>query len=284
MTDIQSYQVPRSLAEATTIMAGGDVSILAGGTDLMVQQGLYNGTLMNIRRLEELRGITLNENTVRIGAVTTITEILESPLIEQQVPILQEAADQFASVQIRNAGTVGGNICNASPAGDILIPLLVLDAQLELASAAAGRVKTRTLPIADFFISPGKTKIKPTELLSAIHVPQPAEGFIASFEKFGNRPALDISTVSIGIGGILRDGKLHQARIAYGAVAPIPFLAEKTMAATEHQTLDDEGIQAIASVARDEVSPIDDVRASAWYRKELIHNLTRRVLQNVANT
>ncbi|MCP3687674.1 MAG: xanthine dehydrogenase family protein subunit M, partial [Gammaproteobacteria bacterium] len=264
MTDIHSYQQPGSLAEATTILAGGGVSILSGGTDLMLQKNLHSGTLMNIRRLEELHGIELNEDTVRIGAMTSITELLESPLIGQHLPILHEAADHFASVQIRNAGTIGGNICNASPAGDTLVPLLVLDAQLELASAVAGRVKTRLLPIDDFFIRPGKTRLQPDELLSAIHIPQPAEGFSARFEKFGSRPALDISTVSIGIGGILRDGKLHQARVAYGAVAPIPLLARKTMAATENQTLDDDGIQTIAAAARDEVSPIDDVRASAW--------------------
>ncbi len=280
MTDIQSYQVPASLAEATAILANGDVSILAGGTDLMLQKNLHGGTLMNIRRLEELHGIQLSGNTIRIGAVTTITKILESPLIEKHLPILHEATNHFASVQIRNAGTIGGNICNASPAGDTLIPLLVLDAQVELASAA----DTRLIPIADFFIAPGKTSREPGELLTAIHIPQPAEGFVACFEKFGSRPALDISTVSIGIGGILQDSKLQAARVAFGAVAPIPLLAKKAMAAIENQTLDVDGIQTIATAARDEVNPIDDVRASAWYRKELIHNLTRKVLQNVANT
>lgn len=286
MTAIERYAAPKSLDEALGILQQGEVTILAGGTDLMPQTKAgriaFKPTLMNIRDVAGMSGIALDGDALRIGALTTITTLLDDPLVKQHVPVLAEACDHFASDQIRNAGTLGGNINNASPAGDTLVPLIVLDAEVELASKPNGSVTTRRLPLAEFFTGPGRTKRATNELLTAVRIPLPKPGHVARFYKFGTRPALDISTISIGIAGILRDGALTDTRVAFGAVAPTPVRAPRTEAAIEGRRLDDAAIETAASTARDEVHPIDDVRASAWYRKELIHNMTKRMLDHVA--
>jgi xanthine dehydrogenase FAD-binding subunit len=202
--------------------------------------------------------------------------------VREHFGILVEACDHFASDQLRNAATIGGNVCNASPAGDTLVPLLALDGEAELASKPDGNVRTRRVPLADFFVGPGKTVRALDELLCAIWLPLPPAGFTARFFKFGTRPALDIAAISIGIAGVRSGSALTHARAAFGAVAPVPMRAPRTEAALEGASLDEAAIARIAGVARDEVRPIDDVRASAWYRRELVFNMTRRMLADVA--
>lgn len=288
MGSIERYSAPSSLEQAVQALhrEGGDVTILAGGTDLMPQQQAGRlepkRMLMNIRRIAELEGVTLADGTIHIGALTTITELMRDPLVRRHLPVLAEAGDRFASNQIRNVGTLGGNICNASPAGDMLVPLLVLDGRAELASLADGKLRYREVPLTGFFLGPGKTSRAPTELLTGVRIPLPPEGHVARFFKFGTRPALDISIVSVAIGGALRDEVLRGVRIAFGAVAPTPMRAPRTEAALEGKRLDAATIEAAADIARDEVAPIDDFRASAWYRKELVHAMTTRMLSHVA--
>jgi CO/xanthine dehydrogenase FAD-binding subunit len=164
----------------------------------------------------------------------------------------------------------------------MLVPLLVLDAEVELASKPNGSLTRRRMPLAEFFVGPGKTKRGPAELLAGVRIALPPANHYASFFKFGTRPALDISTISIGIAGTLNKSALSNVRVAFGAVAPIPMRAPRTEQALEGKRLDPATIEAIANVARDEVTPIDDIRATAWYRKELIHNITKRMLAHVA--
>ena len=283
---IDHYHAPTSLPEALERLRGGGATILAGGTDLMPQSHAgrvkMGPALVNVRRVPELAGIRVEDGALRLGALSTMSEILRSAFVREYAPVLAEACDHFASDQIRNAATIGGNVCNASPAGDTLVPLLVLDAEAELASKPDGEVKLRRVPLSAFFTGPGRTVRARDELLCAIRVPLPKPGFVARFVKFGTRPALDISAVAIGIGGVRSGRSLAGARVAFGAVAPTPMRAKATEAALEGTILDDAGIARVAAVARDEVRPIDDVRASAWYRKELVSNLTRRVLGDVA--
>lgn len=283
---IEQYCAPASVDEAATVLRGGDVTILASGTDLMPQtqagRARFGRVLMNIRRIPELRGIAVEQGAIRIGTLTTVAELMESDVIRRDLPVLVEAGDQFASDQLRNTATIGGNICNASPAGDLLVPLLILDAEVELVSMPGGTRESRQVPLREFFVGPGKTVRKASELLVAVWVPRPPEGFVARFHKFGTRPALDIAAISIGIGGVLQRGVLTQVRIAFGAVAPTPIRAPKTEAALEGRALTVDTISAVAQIAHDEVRPISDVRASEWYRRELIHNLTKRVLDDVA--
>src|ERR1019366_1239273 len=138
-------------------------------------------TLMNIRRIPELRGIVQTGGVVRIGALTTITELLNSALVRERFNALWQACDHFASDQLRNAATIGGNICNASPAGDTLVPLLALDAKVVLAGKPNGALATRAMPLANFLVGPGRTAREPTELLEAVEIPAPAAGFFSSF-------------------------------------------------------------------------------------------------------
>jgi len=282
----QQYFAPASLNQALERLTGGEVSILAGGTDLMPQAQAgklrLKRTLMNIRRVPELIGVARQGGDICIGALTTITELMDNALVQQHLPVLVDACNHFASDQIRNAATLGGNICNASPAGDTLIPLLVLDARVELASKRRGKLHWRSLPLAEFFTGPGRTRRAPDELLVGVRIPLPDKGRVAYFHKFGTRPALDISTISIGIAGTLKHGTLSNVRVAFGAVAPTPVRAPLTERALEGKRLDADSIAQVAEVARNEVKPIDDVRATAWYRKEMIHNITRRMLSHVA--
>lgn len=284
---IARYVAPRSLAEAADILQTGPVSILAGGTDLMPQsrsaKSPLQPTLMNLRHIAELRGISEVDGTVHIGALTTITELRDSPLVRDRLNALWQACDQFASDQIRNAGTVGGNICNASPAGDTLVPLIALDARVVLTAKPNGAMKTRTIPLVDFLLGPGKTARAAGELLVAVEIPLPAQNAVSAFFKFGTRPALDISVISIGLAAIRAGDRLTQVRLAFGAVAPRPIRAPATEAALEGKTLDDETIAAAVAVADREIHPITDVRASDWYRREMVRNMLTRMLANVRN-
>ncbi len=287
MSALENYVAPTSLDQAVEqLQELGEVTILAGGTDLMPQSNAgrvkFKRTLMNIRRIPELRGVREEGGKIRIGALTTIAELMADPLVRTHLPLLVSAADHFASAQIRNAGTLGGNICNASPAGDTLVPLLVLGAEVELVSKPDDVLFRRCMPLTEFFISPGKTRLAEAELLSAVLIPVPAKGFVARFHKFGTRPALDISAISIGIGGVLKNGVFSDVRVAFGAVAPTPVRGSATEQTLEGKKLDTGTIAAAARAAQDEVHPISDVRASAWYRKEMIHNMTMRILEDVA--
>jgi len=283
---VEHYHAPLRLADALEHLRGGEATILAGGTDLMPQT--HSGrvklarVLVNVRRVPELDGIAREDGAIRIGALATITRIMNDPLVRGHLPILADACDHFASDQLRNAATIGGNVCNASPAGDTLVPLLALDAEAVLASKPDGQVVTRRVPLAAFFTGPGRTVRAPGELLTELRVPPPPAGAVGRFFKFGTRPALDISAISLALAAS-RDGRaLRNVRIACGAVAPVPMRATATEALLEGAALDVATIARAAASLRDEVRPIDDVRASAWYRRELVHNMFRRILDDVA--
>lgn len=284
---VEHYWAPRTLDEALGHLAGGDVTILAGGTDLMPQKNagrvrLGRG-LLNLSRVDALRGVAVEKGCLRIGALATITELLAHAAVREHADVLAQACDRFASDQLRNAATIGGNVCNASPAGDTLVPLLVLDAEVELASRPNGGVATRTLPLAAFLTGPGRTARAPHELLVALRVPLRRAPAVGRFFKFGTRPALDISTISIGFAASRDGGTLRDVRLAYGAVAPVPMRSHAAEAALDGAALTDATIARAAAAAREDVRPIDDVRASAWYRRELVFNMTRRILDDVAH-
>lgn len=283
MTAIERYLAPADLDSALAALAGGNATILAGGTDLMPQinagKVAFRPILLNIRRIPELRAVEVGQGRITIGALVTINELKDNPVIAKAVPLLAEAADHFASDQVRNMGTIGGNVANASPAGDTLVPLLVLDAEVELASAS-GR---RSIPMAEFFTGPGRTVRRPDELITGLSLPLPRLRTVSRFVKFGTRPALDISAVSIGFSATLDSGRLSDVRVAFGAVGPTPMRGRATEAVLEGAPLDAGLVAKAATTARDEVKPIDDLRASAWYRRELVHNLLGKVLSDVVS-
>jgi CO/xanthine dehydrogenase FAD-binding subunit len=280
-----SYLAPRRLDEALQAMADGAATVLCGGTDLAPQTESrtrrYKAKLLNIRRIEELGGIEAKGGEIRIGATTTVSEIRRSAVLADIAPVLVQAAERFASEQIRNAASVGGNICNASPAGDMIPPLLVLGAAVELACWQGGAVVTRRVPLEQFFVGPGKTVMRAEELLTAVVFDRPAADFVARFRKSGPRPALEISTVSVALGARVAGGRLSDVRVALGSVAPTPLRARHVEAALEGKPLDAATIAAAVAATAQDAKPIDDVRASAWYRNQLVQVFVQEVLNDV---
>ena len=285
MQEITTYLAPRRLDEALQAMADGDATIFCGGTDLAPQTESgarqYKATLLNIRRIEGLSGIAAKGDEVRIGAATTVSEIRRSTALAEIAPVLIEAAEHFASEQIRNAASVGGNLCNASPAGDMIPPLLVLGASVELACWRDDAVQTRRVPLERFFVSPGKTVKLPQELLTAVVFDRPATDFVGRFRKSGPRPALEISTVSVALGARVADGLLRDVRVAMGSVAPTPLRARHVEAALEGKPLEAAAIAAAVAATAQDAKPIDDVRASAWYRDHLVKVFIEEVLNDL---
>lgn len=282
---ITTYLAPRRLDEALQAMADGGATVLCGGTDLAPQTESgarqYQAQLLNVRRIEGLCGIETEGDEIRIGATTTVADIRRSAALAEIAPVLVEAAEHFASEQIRNAASLGGNLCNASPAGDMSPPLLVLGAAVELACWRDGAAHTRRVPLEQFFVGPGKTVKLPQELLTAVVFARPAPGFVARFRKSGPRPALEISTVSVAIGARVTDGRLSEVRVAMGSVAPTPLRARHVEAALEGKALDSATIAAAVAAAAEDAKPIDDVRASAWYRSHLVKVFVEEVLDDV---
>ena len=286
---VRQYVAATTLAQALATLAQGSAIVLAGGTDLMPQDHAGRvrpaDTLLNLRRIGELGGIAVEGERLTLGALVTVTELLTDPQVRLHAPLLTEAADHFASDQVRNMATLGGNLCNASPASDLAPALLALDAEVALASLATdGSVAVRWLPLDGFFTGPGKTLRKAHELLTAVRLPLSVTGQVGRWHKAGLRPALDISTIAIALSA-RRDanGQLHTVRLALGAVGPTPMRARTVEALLEGQLPDPALIAAAAQAAADCARPIDDVRASAWYRRELVHNMTRRMLEDVTH-
>ena len=285
MQEITSYLAPCRLDEALQAMADGEATVFCGGTDLSPQTESgarqYKATLLNIRRIEGLGGIDAQGDEIRIGATTTVSEIRRSAVLAEVAPVLVEAAEHFASEQIRNAASVGGNLCNASPAGDMSPPLLVLGASVELACWRNDAVHTRRVPLERFFLGPGKTVRLPQELLTAVVFERPAADFVGRFRKAGPRPALEISTVSVALGARVAGGRLSNVRVAMGSVAPTPLRARHVEAALEGKPLEAATVAAAVAAAAEDAKPIDDVRASAWYRGHLVRVFVEEVLNDV---
>ncbi len=267
--DIGEYVAATSLDEALDALADGQGTALAGGTDLWAQKDSGNGRLrhrlVNISRLSELAGVSEDAGKIRIGALTTITEILESPLLNDKVALLPQTADHFAGPQIRNAATIGGNIANASPAADGVLPLIGLDATVELRS----KRETCHVPLSGFFKGPGVSELAADELITAIEFETPTANFHGVFTKSGPRPALEISMVAMCLTGQLETGKLTDPRLVFGAVGPTPMRCPKVENLIDGKALDDELIADALDLMASEISPIDDFRASKWYRTQM---------------
>jgi len=274
--------MPRTLSEALEMLvqAGEGVAPIAGGTNLVVDMrgGRHRpSVLVSVAGLEELRGIRRENGHVVIGATTTVAELLEEPLISEVAPVLWGAARVFANPLVRNRATVGGNLVDASPAADTAPPLLVLDAEVQLTS----REGSRWLPLDEFFLGVRRTLRRPDELLTAIRFPVPPPGAIGGFYKLGLRKADAISVASVAVMVETGDdGACRRARIAMGAVAPKPIRAYEAEKALEGRPLTPDLIAEAARLCAEATSPIDDIRASAAYRRHVVEVLARRLLSH----
>jgi len=275
------YFEPKTINEALALLAkhGAEAKVIAGGTDVMVDIKYKEepGCLINIKKIPGLGAIRENGGSLRIGALTTIRDLETSGLVRDKLPVLWEASHQFASLQIRNTATIGGNICRASPSGETLTPLLVLDAKATIAFADG----EKTEPFTSFFQGPGKSTVGSKGLLTAIDVPYPAQGSRGVYLKHAVRGAMDIAMVGVAV-LITPDtakNSLQDVRIGLGAVAPTPLRASKTEALLRGKPLTTALLKEAAAMAASESSPISDQRSSAEYRRWIVEALTRRGLE-----
>lgn len=276
-----NYFEPKSVNEALSLLAkyGDRAKVIAGGTDVMVDIKYKEepGCLVNIKRIPGMSHIRENGGGVLMGPLATIREIESSKLVKEGLALLWEACHQFASLQIRNTATVGGNICRASPSGETLAPLLVLEAKAKLALPDGEKIAA----LDSLFLGPGKTTLGSAGLLTEIDIPYPPQGSRGAYLKHAVRGAMDIAIVGVAIlltpGSSL--GSIKEARIGLGAVAPTPIRAKKTEALLRNRTLDASLLREAARMAASESSPITDQRGSAEYRRWIVEALTRRGLE-----
>ena len=273
--------VPASLSEAYGLLAAGPRTPIAGGTDLMVritgEIGEPPARLLDVSRLRALEGITLEAGALVLGALTTYTELRRNVLCQAHLPALVEAAATIGAAQIQNRGTLGGNIANASPAGDTLPVLLACDAEIVVGSAR----DERTVAAAAFFPAYRRTALAADELILRIRIPLPP-GRQVRFRKVGTRRAQAISKIVMSVAW--RDhgptSGWSDVRVALGSVAATPIRAGATEAALEGQRPTPEVADRAAEILASELQPIDDVRSTADYRRTVAARILHRILRD----
>lgn len=256
-----------------------DVRYLAGGTDLLVRlknAHIQPSAVIDLKMLDAFeKGVVLKSDHVTIGALALLSDIQENEIIASRYPALVEAVASIGSVQIRNRATLGGNICNASPAADSLPSLFIYDARVNL----LGEHGKRSMPIDEFIIGPGKTALSKGEILESIQLPLPGKDQAAAFERLTRRRGVDLATINLCC-QVLRSGEV---RYAVGAAAPVPFVVSDTSGVLTGNASSEEKEDLIRKLMQ-AASPIDDVRASKEYRQEMLVVLARRTLERAIKT
>jgi len=280
---IEEYHRPRDLAQAVEILSkyGKKAGVIAGGTDILpLRPGVKKidriHHLVDISKLE-LNYINNEKDTIRIGAATTINTIGACPLfLSGPYRALSEAAEGHSTTTIKNRATLGGNLCNASPCADLALPLLALDAIL----VAAGSNGEREIPIENFFLGANYMALDSDEVLLEIRIPQCSEKTGTAFVKLRRQQtAIDMAVVNTATFLTINNGRCEAARITLGAVAPISFRVKKAESMLVGAKLNAETLQKAAATAAEEARPIDDIRATAAYRKKMVGVLVRRSLE-----
>lgn len=271
------YFEPNTPEETVALLAKyeGHAAILAGGTDLFIKmkQGLIDPKV--IIRVKQPSFIEEKPDGFHIGAATKLRAIEKSEIMRKWFPALLEAIRLIGSVQIRYMASLGGNLCNASPAADTAPPLLVMGAEVKI----FGTQGPRTVPLRDFFLGPGKTVLSKSEIVTEVHLPTPAPHTGASFIRL-SRASMDIAKISIAVMLQLDHGnRISVARIALGSVAPTPILASKSADLLTGNRLTRETLNQASRGVADEIRPITDIRGTAEYRKEVSHVIARDAIE-----
>ena len=274
---------PATLSEAFKILNSYDsVLPIAGGTDLLVEfkQGRrFAENLVSLNRISEMSEITEDAGYIHIGSTATHNSIKNSPIINMYLPALAEAVSTIGSEQIRNMGTIGGNICTCASCADTVPILMAYDAKVETSSENNSNV----YGLKDFTIFHHRTILKKNELLLRIIVPKPEPGFGACFTKFGLRGAASISVASVAASVNISNGKINNAKIIIGACSPVPIECHSTNAmligaGIDGLLNDSEKLKEIGNATAEDSKPISDIRGSAEYRRDIIPVLTRRAV------
>jgi xanthine dehydrogenase iron-sulfur cluster and FAD-binding subunit A len=281
------YLEPGSLEEAISMLSeyGDRARLLAGGTYLLVQmkmERMQPEYLINVGKLPELEGVSFQDGRLNVGALTKIRALRNTPEVQADYTALAEACAAFGSTQIQLMGTIGGNLCNGSPASDTVPALAAFGAELELVGPAGKRV----IPVEEFLVGPGKVALTDGELLVSVRLPPPpptpphlGEGGVGSAFIKISRVAADLAKASVAV-VLVRDGDLiTDCRLAFGSVGPTVLRARKAEALLIGKTFSAELALEAGKIALQEITPIDDVRSTAWYRREVVKALTHDVLQ-----
>jgi carbon-monoxide dehydrogenase medium subunit len=275
------YLEPATLAEAVSLLGrhAGRASVLAGGTDLLVEikeQLRRPDYVVNIKRIAGIDAFAYDEKDgLRIGALVTARTLETSPLVLQKYPGLAQAARELGSIQIRNRATLVGNVCRASPSADTLPPLLADHARARI----FGPRGERSIALEDFFTGPGQTRLQPDELVTELILPPPPAHTGKVYIKHGRRKAMELATVGVAVSLTLDHGACREISIVLGAVAPVPLRAGEAERILRGNKLEPLVIEKAAEAAMRESRPISNVRASAEYRREMVAVLTRRALR-----
>jgi len=278
------YEAPTSLEQAVGILAkhGESARPLCGGTDILIQMraGIRRPEyVVDVKRIPALTGIAFDPKSgLRLGAAVPCIEIFENATMRRHYPGLVEAAHLIGSLQIQSRASVGGNLCNGSPAADTTPALIALNATARL----VGPKGERQVKVEEFVISPGRTVIQPGELLVELLIAAPAAHSADAYLRFIPRNEMDIAVVGVGAALTLEGEKCTAARIALGAVAPTPLFAAKASQALVGRKFDAASIAEAARLAIEQASPIDDMRGTAEFRRHIVGVLTRRTLERAA--
>jgi len=274
------YHRPESLEDAFRLKSEQpDARFIAGGTDVMVRirEGrLRPPALISLSRVQELSGIRHGDE-IQIGAMTRVAELLRDEELGRSAPVLALAARTLGGMQIRNLATVGGNLCNASPCADTAPPLLVLDARVVVRSPGS----ERELPLADFFVAPGETRIGEGEIVSELRFRRPHMRTRATFFK-KSRVRMDIAIASLAVRVDMDGKRCVAARLAAGSVAPRPMRLPRAEALLEGRDITAELLDELGTVAAAEVQPMTDVRSTEAYRRHVIGVFARRALAQLS--
>lgn len=283
MYDIKALYEAESVSDAIRLrLEHPEAQIIAGGSDVLVQirEGRRAGvSLISIYGLDELRGVTLEaDGALRIGPLTSFSHIARDPLIERHIQVLGEAAAQVGGPQIRNIGSIGGNVCNGVTSADSASTLFAWNAVLEL----TGQSGVRRLAIADFYLRAGTVDLRPDELLTGILIPRAAyEGYRGHYIKYAMRNAMDIAVCGCSVNAKLAAGGtvMEDVRIAYGVAGPVPLRCPAAEAAARGAAVSEETIERFASAVLEDIHPRDSWRASKDFREHIAVELARRALK-----
>lgn len=274
------YLMPKTIDEAISLLAshGERAKYIAGGTDVMIkikEQKISPQYLISLRHIQGIDQILYKDGELRIGAMVTHRMLELSQIIREHFPMITDAVTNIGSVQVRNVATIGGNIVNAVPSADGAIPLIALGADVRL----RGPKGERTMALEDFFLGPGQTLLEPGEIVLEFVIPKFPPHAGGAYCKHTRRAAMELPILGVAVWIALEDDlkTCTNARIGLGVLAPTPMRAKGAEAVLKGATIEDEVLRKAGKVAAEECKARDSVRGEAWYRRDMVEVLVRRM-------
>ncbi|MCK8825714.1 FAD binding domain-containing protein [Fuchsiella alkaliacetigena] len=280
------YFKPSQVKDVASLLKAyaDNIKVLAGGTDLLVamQEGdLAPDYIVDIKGLTDIDRIKYDkENQIlRLGAATSLNDIAASKVVQKHWPLLAEAAQTVGSYQLRNRATIGGNLCNSSPAADTLAPLVALEAEVEMVGLEGSRI----MKVKDFLVGPGQNRLSTGEIVTELRLPKPSGAVKGRYIKHSRRKAVDLATVGVAV--IAEEGDLgYRFKVALGAVAPTPIRAYQAEKILNESELNEDIIDKAVQAAGEAIFPITDLRASKDYRLKMVKVQLRRAIEKVIDS